>query len=289
MGDNKFSFSNTADEFDEHISKSIRGYTDLRDDVVGISKYFLEPNTSVLDLGCSQGTLIERVARENVDIVPIHYYGIEINPAFQKSWSNPDRGFRSSVLDSPRGGDISRNDYLKKYPVETHDVWLAQIGEGDEKGNIGIVHLRTGDVLDWLNEMPRNQGSFALIDPNSLSFAISLFTIQFLPERHRLEILQKVYDSLIDGGAFVISEKIFADNVKTQDMMDSLYYDFKRQSFSEKEILDKEQELRHLAKLNTEEQLISNLGKVGFEDIQVFWKNFNFVGVLATKRPKKRI
>jgi len=61
-----------------------------------------------------------------------------------------------------------------------------------------------------------------------------------------------MYDNLIDGGAFVRSEKIFAQNAKVQDMMNSLYYDLKKQSFSEQEILDKEKELRHLAKLTTE-------------------------------------
>ena len=42
-----FSFTNYADEFDTHISKSIRGYSNLRADVVGISKYFVEGKTQV--------------------------------------------------------------------------------------------------------------------------------------------------------------------------------------------------------------------------------------------------
>jgi hypothetical protein len=46
-----FSFANYTDEFDTHISQSIRGYADLRDDAVGISKYFVEANTQVLDIG----------------------------------------------------------------------------------------------------------------------------------------------------------------------------------------------------------------------------------------------
>ncbi len=52
-----FSFSNFADQFDDHIEKSIRGYSDLRNDVVGMSKYFIEEGTQVLDIGCSEGCL----------------------------------------------------------------------------------------------------------------------------------------------------------------------------------------------------------------------------------------
>ena len=47
----KFSFSNFSTHFDEHINKSIRGYSDLRNDVVKISEYFVENDTTVMDLG----------------------------------------------------------------------------------------------------------------------------------------------------------------------------------------------------------------------------------------------
>ena len=44
-----FSFSNFSSHFDEHINHSIRGYSDLRRDVVSISKYFIEDKTNVLN------------------------------------------------------------------------------------------------------------------------------------------------------------------------------------------------------------------------------------------------
>ena len=94
---------------------------------------------------------------------------------------------------------------------------------------------------------------------------------------------------MTDGGAFIISEKIFAQNAKVQDMLDSLYYEFKTKSFSEKEIMDKEKELRHLAHLTTENLLITQLRNVGFRGIKIFWRNFNFIGVLAMKRPSEEL
>ena len=44
----------------------------------------------------------------------------------------------------------------------------------------------------------------------NLSLAISMFTFQFLPERDRLSLMQKIFDNLVDGGAFVTSEKVFS-------------------------------------------------------------------------------
>jgi tRNA (cmo5U34)-methyltransferase len=225
----RFSFSSVANGFDEHITKSIRGYADLRDDVVGISRYFILDETNVLDIGCSQGTMLKRIKDENTQAPNANYTGIEINKDFQQHWK-PETNLNYKVED-----------------------------------------VRESDAL------------------SNMSFAISLFTFQFLAEKDRLSLLQKIYDNLVDGGAFVTAEKIYSMNAKVQDMVDSLYYDFKRQSFTEKEILDKEQELRHLAKLTTENLLISQLRSVGFRGIQIFWRNFNFIGVLAMKRPPEGV
>ena len=68
-------------------------------------------------------------------------------------------------------------------------------------------------------------------------------------------------------------------------MMEFLYFDYKRKNFTEKEILDKEQELRHLAKNTNEELLRKQLKSVGFEGVQCFWRNHNFAGFIARKLP----
>tara|TARA_Y100001934_G_C12282927_1_gene740866 strand:- start:608 stop:1516 length:909 start_codon:yes stop_codon:yes gene_type:complete len=115
-----------------------------------------------------------------------------------------------------------------------------------------------------------------------------MFTLQFIAEKDRLRLLQKIYENLVDGGAFIFSEKVFSDNSKLDDMLSSIYYDFKRQSFTEKEILDKEHELRHLAKLTNEKILVQQLRSIGFRGVQPFWRNHNFVGYTALKLPKEK-
>ena len=227
MADNPtFSFSAVANNFDEHINSSIRGYNHLRDDVVGISKHFIINDTNVVDIGCSAGTMLKRIKDYNSQAPTANYVGIEINDDFKQHW----------IEDEP---------YLS-YKVE--------------------------DVRD----------STQL---SNMSLAISLFTFQFIVERDRLTLMQKIYDNLEDGGAFITAEKIYSQNAKVQNMFEFLYYDFKKQNFSEKEILDKEQELRHLAKLTTENLLMTQLRSIGFRGIQTFWRNHNFIGVIAMKRP----
>lgn len=56
-----FSFDTIAD-FDKHIDKSIPRYDELTSIIRGLAEYFIIPETSVVDLGCSTGKLITSLA-----------------------------------------------------------------------------------------------------------------------------------------------------------------------------------------------------------------------------------
>ena len=43
-----FTFAHREEGFDNHIEKSIRGYSDLMNDVISLSRYFVEDNTCLL-------------------------------------------------------------------------------------------------------------------------------------------------------------------------------------------------------------------------------------------------
>ena len=61
------------------------------------------------------------------------------------------------------------------------------------------------------------------------------------------------------------------------------YYDFKREKFDTKDIMDKEITLRHMLKPNTWGEIDSMLKIAGFQSVQVFWQNFLFLGAIAIK------
>lgn len=101
--------------------------------------------------------------------------------------------------------------------------------------------------------------------------------------KDRQEVINKIYGGLNTGGAFIFSEKTFSCNPRIQDMMTFTFYDYKRKNFSDKEILDKEVQLRHMMKLNTKTELYGMLDNAGFE-VHNFWQNFNFMGAIALKK-----
>ncbi len=80
-----FTFAHREEGFDEHIEKSIRGYSHLIEDVVSLSRYFVEDETNVVDIGCSTGKMTKALIDYNLDhSQEAKYIGLEIAEGFEK-------------------------------------------------------------------------------------------------------------------------------------------------------------------------------------------------------------
>lgn len=108
------------------------------------------------------------------------------------------------------------------------------------------------------------------------SLIMSIFTLQFIDKDKRQKVLHNVYDSLIQGGAFIWAEKVLCPTGKMQEIMNFSHYDYKLQSFSAQEILSKEKDLRKIMRCNTVKENMELASKAGFEQKQLFWKFYNF-------------
>lgn len=117
------------------------------------------------------------------------------------------------------------------------------------------------------------------------SLVMSIFTLQFMPYEYRIEVLQKIYDALTPGGGFIFAEKLVSESPRIQEIRNSVYYEFKLQSFSAEDIIKKEHQLRHMLKPNTRDELIGMCEEVGFKRnrIDSFWQNHAFTGFVAIK------
>ena len=228
-----FTFAHREEGFDEHIDWSIRGYSNLLGDVISFSRYFVENDTNVVDLGCSTGKTIERMLTHNKDhCKDANYIGVEIAEGF---FDNLD---------------------IRKVQLKDKEPWA----------NVNFIK---GDVRDYEFE--------------NCSLVTSIFTLQFMPKKDRKIVMEKIYNGLNYGSAFIFAEKIYTENAFLQDMLTFNYYDFKRQKFDTKDIMDKEQTLRHMLKPNTYDELKQFMYNAGFKDVQVFWRNFMFIGAIAIK------
>ena len=86
---NDFTFAHREEGFDNHIEMSIRGYGNLHDDIVSMSRYFVDNESSVYDIGSSTGKTILAMADQNYSFAPkCHYIGVEIADGFEEAMND---------------------------------------------------------------------------------------------------------------------------------------------------------------------------------------------------------
>ena len=164
----KFTFATSEEGFDNHIDKSVRGYSHLWGDILNLSKYFVEDYTQVVDMGCSSGKLLKGMIEQNNKNIPhAQYTGIEIEEDFF--------------------GDYSH----------------------DEEKYHQLNYFR-GDVREF--------------DFQNCSLVTSIFTLQFMSKKDRLSVVEKIYEGLNDGGAYIFAEKTICENALVQDMLTFNYF-----------------------------------------------------------------
>ena len=110
------------------------------------------------------------------------------------------------------------------------------------------------------------------------------FTLQFIEAHRREEMLSRIYNGLIPGGALILSEKIAIANEYGQNLLIDLHHGFKKQQgYSELEVAQKRTALENVLvpdSLNTHSE---RLRKAGFKHIQPWFQCFNFVSLIAVK------
>lgn len=113
---------------------------------------------------------------------------------------------------------------------------------------------------------------------------VSYYTIQFIRPALRQQVIDKIYQSLNWGGAFIMFEKVRGPDARFQDLVSSLYVDFKLQNgFSEAEIVNKTRSLKGVLEPFSTQGNIDMMNRAGFVDIMSVFKHICFEGFLAIK------
>jgi tRNA (cmo5U34)-methyltransferase len=118
---------------------------------------------------------------------------------------------------------------------------------------------------------------------SDVSLAISTFTLQFLPTIDRVKLLKNIYDSLIPNGALILCEKTYSNDSMLQEVFTFANYDYKAKFFRYDDIMFKEKELRASMNIRSWDAILQEVEKIGFKKYEVFWKAYNFVGVILVK------
>lgn len=116
------------------------------------------------------------------------------------------------------------------------------------------------------------------------SLILSILTLQFTPIEYRQKIVQSIYDSLCDGGAFIIVEKVLGNTNELDSLFVDEYYRMKSENaYTQEQIQSKRKSLEGVLVPITARWNEDLLQSVGFRKVDCFWRCLNFAGWLAIK------
>lgn len=110
------------------------------------------------------------------------------------------------------------------------------------------------------------------------------FTLQFIAPPQRLALLTRIRQSLLPGGALILSEKLCFADTTTQALLNDLHLDFKRANgYSELEISQKRSMLENVMLTDSVETHKARLKAAGFAHAELWFQCFNFGSLVALK------
>lgn len=123
------------------------------------------------------------------------------------------------------------------------------------------------------------------VEINNASVVVLCLTLQFVRPINREKLLKKIVSGLVPGGVLILVEKILAEESSYNRDFIKYYYNLKRRhSYSEMEISQKREALENVLIPYKLSENILMLKEAGFGHCEVFFKWYNFTGIIAEKK-----
>ena len=115
------------------------------------------------------------------------------------------------------------------------------------------------------------------------SYAVSLYTLQFLRPDARNALLKRIYHCLENSGGMFVVEKVLGSTSQMQDILQQLYWEMKaKNGFSPEQIINKAKALRGCMYPKTVADNEAEFRAIGFNS-EIVFKESQFCGWLLTK------
>jgi len=119
---------------------------------------------------------------------------------------------------------------------------------------------------------------------NNTNLFLSILTFPFLNSVERINLYKKIFKSLNNGGALIFVDKIRSSSSFYEDIFNQTYFDFKIENkLTHAQVLNKSKSIRGSMQIFEFIEIEKFLKNVGFKKIEIFFKWFNFIGIIAIK------
>lgn len=116
------------------------------------------------------------------------------------------------------------------------------------------------------------------------SVVVMILTLQFVRPLNRERIIRRIYEGINPSGCLILLEKVISGDSLINRLFIEKYYQFKkRQGYSDTEITHKREALENVLIPYRMDENFELLANAGFKNMDVFFRWYNFCGILAVK------
>ncbi len=116
------------------------------------------------------------------------------------------------------------------------------------------------------------------------SVVVSNLTLQFIPAADRDSLVARIYNALVPGGIFLLTEKTVNSDAGLCALQQEFYYKFKEDNgYSLLEINRKREALENVLVPETVEAHMERMRRAGFGAIEIYNKWFHFTSFICRK------
>lgn len=156
--------------------------------------------------------------------------------------------------------------------IDNSKEMLKQAGE--KLDQLGLAHPYELVCADIHKRMPVENASVVAM----------LLTLQFARPLYRERIVRRLFQGIRDNGCLLLIEKITSEDTLFNRLFIDHYYDFKRRNgYSDMEIAKKREALENVLIPYRLEENVELLKGAGFRHVEVFFRWYNFCGLIAAK------
>ncbi len=128
-------------------------------------------------------------------------------------------------------------------------------------------------------------GDLSKLSLDKASVVIMCWTLQFVRPLRRDNLIKWIYDSLVEEGTLIVTEKILTNDTHMNRFFIDLYYEMKKShDYTNQEIKRKREALENVLIPYRIDENIEMFKRNGFEIVDTFFQCYNFTAYLCIKR-----
>ncbi len=128
------------------------------------------------------------------------------------------------------------------------------------------------------------EGDIRQADIANASMVVMNYTLQFIPISDRPRMIKRIFEGMVPGGVFVLSEKVADEDPEIEQLLVELHHDFKKSNaYSELEISRKRTAIENVLVPEATRVHVERLSSAGFGHCGVWLRQLNFISMLAIK------